>query len=34
MDQYVKYAFKLEKLKVGRNEPCFCGSGKKLKKMS
>jgi len=30
--QYAKYAFGVEKLKTGRNEPCICGSGMKMKK--
>jgi len=27
-----KYTYKRDKKKIGRNEPCPCGSGKKYKK--
>lgn len=30
--QYIKYAFGIENLKIGRNNSCICGSGKKMKK--
>jgi uncharacterized protein YchJ len=29
--EYFDYAFDLKKIKIGRNDPCFCGSGKKYK---
>jgi hypothetical protein len=29
--QYVKYAFGIDSLKIRRNDPCICGSGKKFK---
>ena len=30
--QYIKYAFGIEKLKIGRNDLCICGSRCKFKK--
>lgn len=30
--QNINYAFNIEKHNIGRNKPCFCGSGKKIKK--